>query len=71
MTHVVGLDCTCGCNQPIVFIPYDADAPGCVECGNDIGPYGGLCLGCLEEADEIPAAPGVPAARVAFEEPLT
>lgn len=22
--------------------------PGCYECGNDLGPYDGLCLDCLE-----------------------
>lgn len=25
--------------------------PICYECGNDIGPYDGLCLDCLEARD--------------------
>lgn len=26
----------------------DEDWPVCYECGNDYGPYDGLCLDCLE-----------------------
>lgn len=28
------------------------DEPVCSECGNDTGPYGGVCLCCLEDSDE-------------------
>lgn len=35
-----------------VLVPFDVDdAPVCRECGNDIGPYAGLCLDCLEELE--------------------
>lgn len=28
------------------------DVSICYECGNDDGPYGGLCLDCLERQEE-------------------
>lgn len=32
------------------------DLPVCSECGNDIGPYAGVCLDCLEElGDDAPS----------------
>lgn len=27
------------------------DLPTCHECGNDAGPYDGLCLDCLEASE--------------------
>lgn len=28
---------------------FDDEPPVCYNCGNDLGPYDGLCLDCLEE----------------------
>lgn len=28
--------------------------PVCYECGNDDGPYDGLCLDCLEATEDSP-----------------
>jgi hypothetical protein len=40
--------------DPIEFIPVDDvgdHTPGCRECGNDLGPYNGLCLDCLQQTE--------------------